>query len=156
MEVALTIAEETDLLLGIEPETANVVDSAARADLLLRELRSPRLRIVLDPANLFQAEDLPRQHDILDEAFDTLGAHVIMAHAKDMSVDDGEIRHVAAGTGLLDYRHYLSLLENVPTHLVVHGLSESEVPASLAYLRATNARLGRVPHREVKPCRASA
>jgi sugar phosphate isomerase/epimerase len=143
METALTIADEFDLQLGIEPETANVVDSPASAWRLMQELCSPRVKIILDPANLFQVHDLPRQRAILDEAFDVLGPHVIMAHAKDVREVDGAIHHVAAGTGRLDYAHYLSRLRAVDAPLIVHGLGESEVPASLAFLRAKAAEVKR-------------
>ena len=93
------------------------------------------MKIVIDPANLFGTDDLAYQHDILDEAFDLLGPYLVMAHAKDVQVVDGEIRHVAAGTGLLDYPYYLSLLRHVQVPLVVHGLSEGEVQKSLVILR---------------------
>src|SRR5919198_853738 len=75
MERAVGIAEDFGVYLGIEPETANVVDSASRALLLVREMRSPNLKIVLDPANLFSMDNLARQHAVLDEAFDLLGPH---------------------------------------------------------------------------------
>jgi sugar phosphate isomerase/epimerase len=156
MEVAVAIAEEFDLLLGIEPETANVVDSAARAQRLLREMRSASLTIVLDPANLFGPEDLPRQRALLDDAFDRLGPHIVLAHAKDVRVSAGAIRHVAAGTGRLDYPFYLTLLHSVAAPLIVHGLAEAEVSWSLAFLRATGARVARMPHGEVQRCLRSA
>ncbi len=48
-------------------------------------------------------------------------------------------QHVAAGSGILDYYHYFSELErsvpkNVP--LIVHGLSEHQIPAALAFIQA--------------------
>jgi sugar phosphate isomerase/epimerase len=52
MAKAAALAEQFHVDLGIEPEHANVVSSAARAARLLAEIPSPRLRIVLDPANL--------------------------------------------------------------------------------------------------------
>jgi sugar phosphate isomerase/epimerase len=135
VEQALGIAEEHDLWLAIEPETANVVDSPVRARRLLDELRSPRLKIVIDPANLFHAHDLPHQRTLLDAAFDLLGPDIVLAHAKDIRVVDGTVDHVAAGTGVLDYAHYLALLRQVPVPLIVHGLAEAEVPRALAFLR---------------------
>jgi sugar phosphate isomerase/epimerase len=135
MERAVAVAEEHDLRLAVEPETANVVDSPARARRLLDELRSPRLKIIIDPANLFRVEDLPRQRAVLDAAFDLLGPDIVLAHAKDVRVVGGAVRHVAAGTGLLDYPHYLALLRHLPVPLIVHGLAEAEVGAALAFLR---------------------
>jgi sugar phosphate isomerase/epimerase len=134
MEQALVIAEEFDLWLAIEPESANVVDSPASARRLLDELRSPRLKIIIDPANLLQVEDLPHQRAILDAAFELLGPDIVLAHAKDVQVVDGTIHHVAAGTGLLDYPYYLALLRHQPAPLIVHGLAESEVKRALVFL----------------------
>jgi sugar phosphate isomerase/epimerase len=136
-EAAVAIAEEFDVFLGIVPKVVNVVDSPAKALLLLSEMRSPRLKIVLDPADLFRRGDLERQYEILEKAFDVLGPHMVMAHAKDVVESNGEIRHVPAGTGQLDYSFYLSLLRDVRVPLVVHGLSEQQVPWSLAFLHAT-------------------
>ncbi len=54
MEQALATAERHGIDLGIEPELANVVSSAQLALKLIGEMKSERLRIVLDPANLFE------------------------------------------------------------------------------------------------------
>jgi sugar phosphate isomerase/epimerase len=137
LEVALAAAERHDVFLGVEPEVANVIDSAAKARRMLDELRSPRLKIVLDPANLFHAGELPAMGRILTEAFDLLGGDIVLAHAKDLS-RDGEAGQEAAGTGLLDYDAYLRLLRGAgyAGPLVLHGLREEQVDASVRFLRA--------------------
>ena len=150
MEKALAIAEEHDLWLAVEPETANVVDSPARARRLLDELRSPRLKIIIDPANLFQVEDLAHQRPILEAAFDLLGPDIVLAHAKDVRVVNGAVHHVPAGTGVLDYPHYLGLLRHLPVPLIVHGLVETEVEAALAFLRGALAAINREAPAEVR------
>jgi sugar phosphate isomerase/epimerase len=150
MEQALVIAEDHDLFLAVEPETANVIASPARAGRLLDELRSPRLKIIIDPANLFQVEDVPDQRAILDAAFGLLGPAIVLAHAKDIRVVDGAIHHVAAGTGVLDYQHYLTLLGHIPVPLIVHGLAEAEVERSLAFLRGAQCAAQRQATAEVR------
>jgi sugar phosphate isomerase/epimerase len=150
MEQALVIAEEHDLRLAIEPETANVVDSPAKARRLLDELRSPRLKIIIDPANLFHVKDLPHQRALLDAAFDLLGPDIVLAHAKDVRVVDGTVHHVTAGRGVLDYQHYLTLLRHVPVPLIVHGLAEEEVGSALAFLRGALAAVQRQAPAEVR------
>jgi len=50
---ALQIAEACDVTLAFEPEVANVIDSARKGRRLLDEMRSPRLKVVMDAANLF-------------------------------------------------------------------------------------------------------
>jgi sugar phosphate isomerase/epimerase len=127
---ALAVAEAHAVTLAFEPERNNVVDSAAAARRLLDEVRSPRLKVVIDAANLFTGSDLDRQQQVLGEAFDLLGEDLVLAHAKDVR-RDGTI--VAAGHGDLDYARYLTLLgDAVP--LILHGLSEAEVPGCVAFL----------------------
>ncbi len=133
---ALAVAEGQGVTLGIEPETANVVNSARKCRRLLDELKSLRLKVVLDAANLFHPGDLPRMREILDEAFDLLGPDIVLAHAKELGPDalpDGR----GAGRGVIDWDHYLARLrrDKFSDALILHGLNESEVPASVAFLR---------------------
>lgn len=131
LEAALRIAEETDVSLAIEPEHSNVVSSAQAGRRLLDELRSPRLRVVLDGANLIEPGQ--PQRPVLDEAVDLLGPELVMVHAKDRTADGG---YCAAGLGVMDYPHYLGGLRRAGFSgpLVMHGLKESEAPASAAFL----------------------
>lgn len=133
---ALVIAAKYEINLAVEPEVSNVMDSAAKARRLLDELKSRRLKIVMDPANLFHAGELPRMGQVMDEAFALLGENIVIAHAKDLS-RDGEAGHEAAGTGVLDYDHYLNLLQKIgfAGPLLLHSLAESQVDPSLEFLR---------------------
>ena len=126
------------------------IDSPAKAARLLDELRSPRLKIIIDPANLFHVEDLPHQRAILEAAFDLLGPDIVLAHAKDVRVVDGTVHHVAAGTGVLDYPNYLTLLRHIPVPLIVHGLAETEVEGALTFLRGVLAAVQREAPAEVR------
>ncbi len=136
MQQALRIAEDFSVTLAFEPEVTNVVDSAVKARRLLDELRSPLLKVVMDPANLFHHGELPRMTAVLDEAFELLGAEIVVAHAKDLS-RDGESGQEPAGRGLLDYDRYLSLLHQTGFSgpLILHGLTEADVDESVAFLR---------------------
>jgi sugar phosphate isomerase/epimerase len=136
MRRAVQIAERYNVTLAFEPEVANVVDSAAKARRLLDEIDSPQLKVTMDGANIYHTGELARQHDMLEEAFGLLGPDIALAHAKDLD-HDGEAGHLAAGKGLLDYAHYLSLLsKHQPgVALILHGLTEAELPESLAFVR---------------------
>jgi sugar phosphate isomerase/epimerase len=143
MRVAVGAAEEAGVTLAFEPEVANVVDTARKGRRLLDEIGSPRLKVIMDGANLFHAGDLARMRDVLDEAFALLGPDIALAHAKDLT-HDGEAGHAAAGTGLLDYDYYLALLHSCGYDgpLILHGLSEAQVEASVAFLRGKLATVG--------------
>ncbi len=145
MQEALETAEGHGVTLALEPEIGNVVDSAEKGRRLLDEMRSPRLKVVMDAANLFDAEDparrLSRSEQILDEAFELLGDYIVIVHAKDVRAS-GEV--VAAGKGDLDYGLYLKHLSEAGYGgpLVMHGLAEEEVEGSLAFLRGKLAEVG--------------
>ena len=131
MTVAVQIAEMHDIYLGVEPELANVVNGAAAARRLLDEMGTLRIRIVLDPANLFEVSDDPR--GVIAEAVDLLGPSIAMAHVKDRDAK-GEV--VAAGTGVVDFGHFVDQLRQAGFDgpLVTHGLTADEAPAVAQFL----------------------
>jgi sugar phosphate isomerase/epimerase len=152
MQQALEIAVEYDVYLGIEPEVANVVSNATDAMRLINELRSNRIRIVFDPANLYRPPSDPRRdRHVLTDALRLLRDHIAIAHCKDVAdpaahQDDERLyAHVAAGIGILDYHHYLSELNRlVPGRipLILHGLSEEQIPDSVSFIQKRLNELG--------------
>jgi sugar phosphate isomerase/epimerase len=149
VRAAVEIAESSDVTLAFEPEVNNVVDSALKARRLLDEIHSPHLKVTMDAANLFHAGELARMDEMLDQAFALLGQDVVLAHAKDLS-HDGDAGHEPAGHGKLDYDRYLSLLYACGFRgpLLLHGLSEAQVPGCVAFLRQKLARVASAdPHR---------
>lgn len=134
MEIAIEIAERYDIDLGIEPELANVINSPEKAHRLIAELGSPRLKIVMDPANLFEIATLEEQRSTVSAAIDLLADRIVMAHAKDRNPDGS---FATAGKGVLDYAHYLDRLKAVgfDGSLVTHGLSAAEAAGVAAFLQ---------------------
>ncbi|MGO6697100.1 sugar phosphate isomerase/epimerase family protein [Rhizobium johnstonii] len=134
MGAAIEIAERYEVDLGIEPELANVVNSAEKASRLIAALKSPRVKIVLDPANLFEIATLDEQRSIVSSGIDLLADRIVMAHAKDRNPDGS---FATAGKGVLDYAHYLGRLKSIGFNgsLVTHGLSASEAAGAAAFLK---------------------
>jgi sugar phosphate isomerase/epimerase len=134
MAIAVEIANRYDVDLGIEPELANVVNSAEKARNLIDQLGSPHLKIVLDPANLFETETLDAQRRIVAGAINRLADRIVMGHAKDRTSGG---RFTTAGKGVLDYRHYLACLKaaGFAGPIVTHGLAAGEASGVAAFLR---------------------
>jgi len=144
VRAATDIARPAGVVLAFEPEVNNVVDSAQKARRLLDEIGSPHLKVTIDPANIFHAGELPRMKEILSTAFALVGKDIVLAHAKDLD-HDGDAGHKAAGQGKLDYDQYVALLRTYGFKgpLLLHGLSEAQVPGCVAFLReklSTNAQ----------------
>jgi sugar phosphate isomerase/epimerase len=133
MEAAIGCAEAANVDLGIEPEQANVVSSAAAARRLIDELASPRVKVVFDAANLFEVASLDEQRKIVSEGIDLLADRLALAHAKDRRPDGS---FASAGTGVLDYRHTIAELRRVGFDgaIIAHGLEAAEAPRAAAFL----------------------
>lgn len=134
MSKALGLAERHGVDLGIEPEQANIVTSAKDARRLIDEMGSRRLRIVLDPANLFEQATPEQARVIVEEAVETAAGHIALAHAKDRHADG---RFATAGQGVVDFADFIARLRSVGFGgpLVTHGLSASEAPGVAAFLK---------------------
>ncbi|OJF89787.1 sugar phosphate isomerase/epimerase family protein [Pararhizobium antarcticum] len=134
MENALALAEKHGVDLGIEPEQANIVTSVADARRLISEMGSRRLRIVLDPANLFERGTPAEVRQIVSHAVETSAGHLAMAHAKDRYADG---RFATAGKGIVDFPDFIARLKSVgfAGPLVTHGLSASEASGVALFLK---------------------
>ena len=139
---AAKIAEKSNVILGFEPEVSNVVDSAKKSRRLMDEVGSSHLKVAIDGANLFHTGELAHMDEILDQSFQLIGKDIVMAHAKDLS-HDGDAGDLPAGHGKLDYDRYLSLLHKYGFRgpLLLHSLSEAQVPGCVKFLREKLARL---------------
>lgn len=139
LRCVLEIADAYNLTLGIEPEASNCVSTAERCRRLLDEFRSPRLKVVLDAANLFQPGQAHRENarPVLRHAFDLLGEHIALAHGKDVLAGDG-LRFTHAGNGIVDFPYFKELLDasGYKGCMLLHGIKrEAEFPDSVGFVR---------------------
>jgi sugar phosphate isomerase/epimerase len=84
---------------------------------------------------------LSRMQAVLEEVFARVGHVIALAHAKDVRLPEpgrDECVRPAAGTGVLDYTSYIRLLREsgYDGALVMHSLTEAELPASKAYVES--------------------
>ena len=145
LERALQIAEQHDVELGIEPETSNVVQTAGAARQVLAEFESPRLKIILDPANLFHHEELYRMlrapnmgqlmRNRIEPAIDLLGPDIRMVHAKEIG-PDGLPGGLGAGKGKINWRYIITALKRAGFDgpVILHDLPEGDIEKAVDHL----------------------
>ena len=132
-EIICEYATRHGVLIGVEPEPANIVRDAERAARLIADFAGGPIRIVLDPANIIDGV-VPEQHRrIIDQALGLLGDHLALAHAKDRHAD-GTV--APAGGGTVDWAHFLSSLSatGFDGALVAHGMAADDAPAVARFL----------------------
>ena len=138
----LEVAHEEAVDLGIEPERANVVDSAPAARKILDEVGSPHLRIILDGANLSDRDAPDAAAPLIREAFDLLGSDIAQVHAKEIPAEeDGAL--AALGSGRLDWDTYFECMRDCRYSgpVVIHNLLEGDVGAAVHFLQKKAAGL---------------
>ena len=132
-EILCSIAEANNILIGVEPEPANIVSSTARAAELLESFAGSPIRIILDPANLIEGIPPDQHRRIIDEAIDRLGPMTVLAHAKDRFAD-GTV--APAGKGVVDWAHFFRGLTSCSFDgpVIAHGMSPSDATAVADFL----------------------
>ena len=136
LEKLARAAEKTGAIISIEPYWRNIIDSVERTERLFREVKSPSLKLVMDPCNYFRKDDLPRMQPILEEMFRRVGKETVLAHAKDVKASADGTDLPASGKGVLDYPLYLRLLAGLSKelYLVVEHLELDDVPRARDYV----------------------
>ncbi|MCX6911491.1 MAG: sugar phosphate isomerase/epimerase [Verrucomicrobia bacterium] len=127
-------AKKTGAVISIETYWRNVIDSIARAERVMRDVRG--LKLVMDPCNFYRRDDLSRMDPMLEEMFRLLGKHIVLAHAKDVKASADGTDLPASGKGVLDYPLYLRLLAglNRELYLVIEHLTLDDVPRARDYV----------------------
>lgn len=112
-------AETYEVDLALEPCVIDVVPSAKRMADTIRQVGSPRLKVLLDPANLI-ANSSER------DMFHYLGDHIAYFHGKDRKINDAYGRNI--GEGDIDW----------PLFLRLYHQTHEGVPFIIEYPRADN------------------
>lgn len=131
-------AEKTGAVIAIEAYWRNVICSIERTERLFREIKSPSLKLTMDPCNYFRNEDLPKMKPMLEEMFKRIGKDTVLAHAKDVKTSEKGPDLPAAGKGELDYPLYLRLLAELDKeiYLAIEHLSIDDVARARDYVKA--------------------
>jgi sugar phosphate isomerase/epimerase len=121
-----------------EPFYRGFLASAKRTQRFIEQVDSPRIRVLLDPANLLEVDDL-------EEMFRQLAPWIDALHAKDrkLHVDRG----VPAGQGDLDYKKFVTLAaRHTPqAPLILEYVGRSDYRQALAHLQSALRKAGLAP-----------
>lgn len=129
MKRATEIAEENGIVLALETEAANVVDTPEKARLLMDTVGSPYLKMIIDCANLFHAGKAKKENvqSIIAHAFEVFGKDIVIAHGKDIR-ESGGIEFCPTGEGIIDFDQFTRLLikYEFKGDMLLHGIFDEE------------------------------
>ena len=110
MKPSMKLAEKAGVEVLIEGHLYQVVSSTDQAKKLREEL-GDHLGFVMDPANYFSRGMISSSTKQLKDIFKAIGKFSPVAHAKDVHYVGGDLNTPRAGTGSLDYKTFLELLD---------------------------------------------
>ncbi len=119
-------AQEMGVIMAIEPVSRHIVCNPKRARRVLDAINSPNLQIILDPVNLLEIWNYEDREAIIAEAIELLGEDVAMVHIKDFIIEDGKMKSVAAGTGMMDYTQIIKFIKERKPY--IHVTLENTTP----------------------------
>ena len=119
-------AEKLGVIIAIEPVYKHIVCNFERARRVLDAIDSPNLQLIFDPVNVLYAGNYEKQDEIIRTAFELCGNDICCMHLKDFELENGEMKSVRSGSGLLNYPLLMSYVKTYKPF--VHCLLENTRP----------------------------
>lgn len=123
-----SMADKHDAKVLLEPSFLSFFSTSSRVRRFVEEVGSPRIRVLLDPANILELDDL-------DEMFRQLAPLIDCVHAKDRKYHTD--RGVPAGKGDVDYQRFVTLVaqQTPAAPMIFEYVGAKDYPDALAHLR---------------------
>jgi len=104
-------AEKLGVNVGIEGVAKYTINTPERLKRLIDEINSDNLKVVFDPVNYIAINNYRDQDKMIKQSFELFGDKIVVLHAKDFDVQDGILKVVPAGKGMLNYDLVIKLLK---------------------------------------------
>jgi len=132
----LPVATEAGVYLTIEPAYHHVISTPTRLKRLVSKLNSPNVRVVFDLFNLLHKGNIDQQRQLIDEMIEFFNDKIMIVHAKDFILEDGELVQVAPGKGNMDYPYLIEKLRTLQTNpdIVLEGVVGDDIPFSRDFI----------------------
>lgn len=130
-------AEENNTYVALEGAYNHVAYSPQRVYEMVKAINNPHLRVTVDLYNFLNLENYPQRNEILDESIKLLKDHISIFHFKDFIIEDGKLKQVGLGDGLMDYEYIIGQIkEHCPNAFVIfEGVSGDDIVPSIERIK---------------------
>jgi L-ribulose-5-phosphate 3-epimerase len=136
-------AEKFGVIVGVEAVTKYTIYDPKSMKRLLDAIPSNNIQVVFDPVNMLDINNYERQDEIIKEAFELFGDRMVILHAKDFAIENGQIKQIPAGKGQLNYELVLKELKARKPYInvLMEDTTEPNIQDSAKYLRDIYSRV---------------
>ncbi|MDD9268783.1 sugar phosphate isomerase/epimerase family protein [Paenibacillus sp. GCM10023248] len=130
-------AERWGVHIGLEPVFTHTLSSIEKMVRIMEEVPSSNIGVVFDPVNLLPPSSLDTQEAFLDEAFAAFGDRIVLAHLKDVAVQDGKLIQLRSGQGIFQTKTFLQKLHQAKpgVDISLEQLTDETINETLHYVR---------------------
>jgi sugar phosphate isomerase/epimerase len=96
-------AEALNVTIGIEPVAEHTLNTPELTRRLLDEVKSSKLKLIFDPANLLLPETIGEQKRIFNEMIALLGDDIAVMHIKNIAIENEKKIWCKISEGVIDY-----------------------------------------------------
>lgn len=130
-------AEQFGVFVCLEGVAHHVMSTPQKIRHILERVDSPNLQVLFDPANITPAEKPDSCESLIQESLDAFGDHMLILHAKDYIVENGQKKSVPIGQGVMNWEALLpKLLAQKPyINILVEDNQPDTINISADYLR---------------------
>lgn len=126
--------------VAIEGVHLFVINTPQIMERLMNDVNSDNIKVIFDPCNLINMKNYKEQDKIINDMFDLVGDKIVAIHAKDFSVENGEMKHADLGEGMLNYK---LIFEKMREHkldipIICEGYNEDEAREAFFKFEALN------------------
>ncbi|KQX48201.1 MULTISPECIES: sugar phosphate isomerase/epimerase family protein [unclassified Paenibacillus] len=131
-------AERWGVFIGLEPVFTHTLSSTEKMVRILDEIPSSNLGVVFDPVNLMPPTAVESQEIFLEQAFAAFGDRIVLAHLKDVVIQNNKRQEVRSGKGIFQTKTFLEMLHRVKPGIDIslEQLADDTLDETFQYVRS--------------------
>lgn len=136
-ELALE-AEKFGVNIGVEGVHCFVINTPQKMARLISDLDMDNIRVIFDPVNYINFENYKNQDKIINDVFDLFADKIVVLHAKDFDVEDGNLVSKIPGEGILNYNLIFKRLKEHNLDIPIISEEIDDINAIQAFKNLSN------------------
>lgn len=139
LEEILPEAERLGVPLAVEPVHCHTLGTPELARALLRDIPSPRLKIIFDPVNLLRLEEIENQASLWARCLDCFGPSIVAVHIKGAARatdENGMLRDAPFASSVVDWPSLFAHLRQLSAPVLRELAVPSEAKSDIDFLRS--------------------
>lgn len=130
-------AKQCGACLALEGAFGHVAYCPERLARLIEDIDNGNVKAIVDLYNYLDISNYGSQREIFDRCCRLLGDKIEIIHLKDFIVDNGKLKQVGLGQGIMDLPYLVGKTLKLNPHInfVFEGVNVTDIPSSLEYLK---------------------